>query len=148
MAGLFLRLGCALVSWILAYSHAILLAVVPQADCSPALWRTTLLFAGLGAAAAALLPLGLPWREWLRWISVPLIPLLLYGAWVAWTMRAGIEGAALCETLAGVAEPATGEPWHRAWPPIQLVVTLACTAQCLRFWRPAPDSDAAEHLAQ
>jgi len=147
VAEIFLRLGCALVAWLLAYAHGILLAVVPVADCSPALWRTTLLFAGLGAMAAALLPLGLRWRDSLRWLSVPAVPLLGYGAWVALTLWDGVGGASLCDVRSGAESAGPGEPWERVWAPIQLVVSVACAAQCARFWW-KPSEDAAENVTE
>lgn len=147
MAELFLRLGCALVGWLLAYAYGILLAIVPAADCSPALWRTTLLFAGLGAVAIGLLPLGLHWRASLRWLSLPALPLFAYGVWVAFMLWDAVGGAALCDVHAGVTGAMSGDPWQRAWPPIQIGVSLACAFQCARFWRPA-DSDVSEHRAQ
>jgi hypothetical protein len=149
VAEIILRLGCALVGWLLLFAHGILLGVVPVADCTPELWRATLLFALLGGLAAAILPVGLPWRATLRWLALPALPLLGAGALLAVRLWDGVSGAALCDVLAEAEEPLSGEPWQRAWAPIQLAVTLACAVQALRFWLPHQSpSDSAEHLAE
>jgi hypothetical protein len=137
LAELILRMSCGLVAWLLVFCHGLLLAVVPQADCSPELWRTTLLFAAFGLIAALLLPVALPWRASLRWLALPCAPLWVYGAYVSAGLLepATIEGVALCDALTNAPNPAAAAIWQRAWAPVQIATLVLCVVQGLRYWR-------------
>ena len=141
-----LRLGCGLVGWLLVFSHALLLAVIPRADCSTELWSTSLLFAALAIVAALwLLPAGLSFRSHLRWASLPAAAMWLYGVSVAAPLLAPGSGAGveLCAALAGDGVGAQTAPaWQRAWAPVQLAAMAGCAGQALRYWKPADRPDA------
>lgn len=139
MAEIFLRLGCSLVGWLMLFAHGLLLAVIPAADCSPELWRTTLGFALLAAIGALLLPAALAWRASMRWCALPALPLWAVGAWVATSLLgpATLDGASLCDAWAGAAKPEPAAGWERAWAPLQLVAIAGGVIQAGRFWRRA-----------
>ncbi|MEM7411676.1 MAG: hypothetical protein AAF430_15710 [Myxococcota bacterium] len=143
-AELFLRIGCGLVGWLLIYAHALLLAVVPQADCSRELFSTTLLFAVFALVAAGLLQGSLHWRSALRWCLVPVVPLWLLGLGVAFGLweTAAATAPTLCDALAGNTEVTERAGWERAWVPAQLGAILACAVSGARYWT-TPDAKAA-----
>jgi len=146
VAEIILKLGCGLVGWLLVFSHGLVLAVTPAADCSTELWRASLIFAvGAGVAALFLLPAALPWAGHLRWCALPAAGLWIAGAWLAAPLVATTTfgGQELCAALAGMptAEPGA-PPWQRAWPPVQFAAIAGCAWQALRYWR-RDDAEAA-----
>lgn len=137
LAEVILRLACGLVGWLLLFAHGLLLAVVPEADCSPELWRTTALFAGFAVVAALLLPAALRWRASLRWLAVPAGGLWLYGLFVSAGLLSGstLGNASLCASLVDLQDPALSSSWERAWAPLQLVAIFFAASQAARYWR-------------
>ena len=137
MAEVILRLSTGLVGWLLLFAHGLLLAVVPEADCSPELWRTTALFAGFAVVAALLLPAALRWRDSLRWLAVPACLLWLYGLFVSAGLFSGstLGAVSLCASLAGMQDPTSSAGWERAWAPLQIGAILFAAVQASRYWR-------------
>ena len=132
-----LRLGCGLVGWLLVFAHALLIAVIPAADCSRELWGVSLLFAGLALVGSLLLAGGLGWRSQLRWCALPAAALWLRGLWIVIGLApASLAGAELCAALAGAPSPEPAPVWQRAWAPVQLAAIAACAFGAWRYWRP------------
>ena len=144
-AEIILRIGAGIGGWLVFVAHALVIAVLPRADCDPRsdeLWLGTLVLALLSGAAVALLGLGLRWRQSLRWFAAPAVALAVYAAIgvVPSVAQTSLDGGPLCAmTAAGSTPidlqsfPATG--LQRSWPPVQLLVLALGCAQGARFWR-------------
>jgi hypothetical protein len=147
LAEIVLRIGGGLGGWLLFIAHALVIAVVPRADCDPAsdeMWIGTLALAAVTVGAVPLLELGmgLPSRESTRWLAVLALPLAGLAAVGVAPALVGttLDGGPLC-AIAGAlpanpelaARSATGV--QRIWPMAQLLVLAACSAQAFRYWR-------------
>ena len=144
-AEIFLRIGGGIGGFIIFFAHALIIAVIRQADCNPAsdeMWKGTLFLATLGAGGALALGLGLQWRDSLKWFALGAVPLAAYAVLgvVPGLVSTTFGGASLCaiaETLpAGVEladHPATTV--QRVWPVVQLIVLSVGALQALRYWQ-------------
>ena len=135
-AEVFLRLGCALVAWMVVYAHFLWLAVLGKVGCGPdsgddvhllllGMAPLTILFASLLRATR---PLGDVHRM-LRWLSVPLVPLAPFVVMSIWSAAARVAfgNTAFCSS------DASGT-WQIWWVPVQ-IVTLGITVWLLvRVW--------------
>lgn len=138
-AELFFRLGSALVGWLVIYAHLLMIAVIPRSTCSPdnpGLWQPTLITWLLTAAAILLVRLGEPFRDTIRWLTIPLAPLWLAAAWalLPYLVSATVGGAHVCTVL----NPDFGAPaalWHRLWAPVQTAALTVIAWAALRYWR-------------
>lgn len=125
-AEVFLRMGLALVAWMMLFTHFVWLAVLHVTGCGPdgdALHRLLLGLAPVTLGFAFLVRVTRPFAEihaMLRWLGVPLGLLLLLGLRSIWGVatQVNVGAAALC----GSGEPAL---WQLAWAPTQLIVVLA-----------------------
>lgn len=141
-AEIILRVGSGVGGWLVFIAHALVVAVVPRADCDPTsdeLWLGTGVLAALSAAALVLLGLGLPWRSSLRWLALPAAALAVYAAAfvVPAVLATSIAGRSLCSIAGASTDPAAiaATGLQRAWPVFQVLVLGFGCAQAARFWR-------------
>lgn len=144
LAEVLMRMGAALVGLLVGVAHCILLLVIPEISCD--IPGNDPFFASLALAfvLGALLFItqwGLPFRETLRWLTLPFVALvpLAVRAILAYV---GIEGATeirTCSASAAGSEPAFD--WPTYWAPLQLIVLGGLAFQALRFWRAAPPGE-------
>ncbi len=137
-AELLLRLGCALVGWLVVFTHFLWLATTRSVTCGSdgdELWRLLLGFAPIAIGFALLLPLSRRIKTvhgYLRYGAVPVLlftPLALAGIWKTFA-EVNLGGAGICADLPSA--------WHAWWAPLQMVavaILLLCVA---RAWRAAP----------
>ena len=135
-AEVFLRLGCALVAWMLLYTFYLWLAAAHNIGCGPdadEMHRVLLGLAPFSAAAAIALRVTRPFAEihqMMRWLGVPLLLLLPFCLRTVWSVfeAVNLNGAGIC---AGIS-PAT---WQLYWSPIQLIALVVATYLVLRTWK-------------
>ena len=127
-AEVFLRLGSALVAWMMLYAYVLWLAVMYVIGCGPdgdEMPRVLFGMAPLAVAAAFVLRTTRPFPEihrMLRWLGLPLGLLLLLSLRSVWRIfdRVHLSALAICDS----AEPTV---WETFWVPVQ-VLTLAAIA--------------------
>lgn len=136
LAEVFLRLGCALVAWMLLYAHAVWLAALGRIGCGPEgdeLHMVLLWLVPFVIASAFLLRMTRPFPEIdsiLRWLGVPWAVLASVGAYHTWPIARAvyISGRAICSD--------TGAPgWHMIWVPAQLLGMGIAAAMIIRMWQ-------------
>jgi hypothetical protein len=138
LAEVFLRLGLALVAWLLLAAHMLWLAVLGRLECGT---ETTELYlvllgmtpltlaAGFGIRASRALP---EIHALLKWLAVPLLLLLPLALSTVW---AALGSATLgSEPLCGIA-PRQGR--HVAWAPVQLALMVLLAVVLIALFRPA-----------
>ena len=135
-AEVFLRLGCALVAWMMLYAHVLWLAALYAMGCGPdgdEIHRVLLGLAPLTAGSAFLLHVTRPFAEihsMLRWLGVPLMLLLPFAVRSLWYLyeSVNLDSAAIC---------ANGAPdaWQRLWTPIQAITLLVVAYMVVNVWR-------------
>ncbi len=131
IAEMLLRLGCALVAWIVLFTYGLWMLILRQLDCSAdgdSMWRLMLGFAPLAILFSFLLGSSRPLtsvHELLRWLRYPLLILLALSAVpIAETfMHATINDNPICEP---------SRRWHTWWAPAQFL-TIAIIG--VRVWR-------------
>jgi hypothetical protein len=124
-AEVFLRMGTALVAWMMLFTHFVWLAVLHSIGCGPDGDEMHRLLFGLAPFTilfAFLLRVTRPIAEvhsMLRWLGVPVGLLLLLGLRSIWGVASQVNfgTTALC----GPGEPAL---WQQAWAPLQFIVAL------------------------
>jgi hypothetical protein len=136
-AEIILRVCGSIGGWLLFLTHALVIAVLPQADRgSEGLWIGTTALALLNALGILLLGFGLPWRSSLRWLGVVAIPLSAFAIWglVPFFLATTLAGEPLCPASLGAAcsEPRAID---RAWPVLQLAVLAAASLRACQYWR-------------
>lgn len=135
-AEVFLRLGLALVAWMVVYAHFLWLATLHVMGCGPdgdemhkLLLGVAPFTIGLSFALRATRPFG-EIHSLLRWLGVPLIlltPLAFRAVWQV-SQSVYIAGASIC----GGATPPT---WQSVWVPAQLVTLTLALFMIFRVWR-------------
>ena len=143
-AEIILRIGASIGGWLVFIGFCLILAVLREAECDPAsdeLWRGTLFFGGLSGLSLLFVGRGLPWRDAIRWLSVPAIGLALYaGFGIAPAIGAtSIDGGSLCVIASPTVSDARlaefgASTLERAWPVCQLFVLAAGLFQAGRYW--------------
>jgi hypothetical protein len=136
MAEVFLRLGCALVGWMMLYAHVLWLAALHAIGCGPdgdEIHRLLLGLAPFTVGFAWLLRVTRPFAEiqsMLRWLSVPLVLLLPFAVRSLWQVfrSVNIDATAIC---AGATPPA----WQTLWVPMQLITLLLVAYMIVHVWR-------------
>lgn len=134
-AEVFLRLGVALVGWLVIIAYLLWLAIVPQTPCNgdeASLWQVllyavpvVLMFAALLNASQQIPAI----HETLRWLSVPALLLSLLAAR---TLFATFMSSTLgTEPVCGLSQ--TG--WSSLWAPVHALVFMVLAVQ---FWRGRP----------
>ncbi len=137
-AEVFLKLGLALVAWMLLYTHALWLAVLRVVGCGPDGDELHQLLLGisiltLGAAAAIHTTRNMPEvHAMLRWLAIPLALLLPWMAISTWQVFATVNLGA--SSICGDQSPGG---WQLAWAPAQLMVIAAVAWSAIRQWRAA-----------
>lgn len=135
-AEVFLRLGSALVAWMMLYTHFVWLAALYAMGCGPdgdEMHRLLLGLAPFTAGFALLLRVTRPFAEIhsiLRWLGVPLLLLLPFAIRSVWQVlqAANIESTAICSTGEATA-------WQTLWAPVQIVILLLTTYMVVKVWR-------------
>ena len=135
---IFLRLGCALVAWMMLYAHFVWLAALGSVGCGPdgdELHRVLLAFVPFSIGFAFLLRITEPMEEvnrTLRWLALPLAPLMLAGAYQALLIWRSVlvHGQGICSE-----DAAAG--WQQYWSPAQLLAIVVCALMVIRAWRNA-----------
>ena len=129
-----LRLGCALVAWMVVLAHLVWLLALRNVGCDADgdnLWRLLFGFAAFTIGFAFLLPVSRKLREVhdiLRWLAVPtglLLLLALFPVWQAFSAST-LGGAPICTEQAA---------WHLWWAPVQLLAMSALGWNLWRVWR-------------
>lgn len=137
-AELLLRLGCALVGWLIVFTHILWLATSRVVQCGSdgdEFWRLLLGFAPIAVAFACLLPLTrkIPGvHQTLRWAAAPLALISPLAVLAVAKVYASVNsaGTGICS-----AEPAS---WHSWWAPVQGVALIAITILVWRAFRAQP----------
>jgi len=142
-ADVFLRLGTALVGWMLLYAHFLWLAVLNFIGCGPDGDRLHLVLLGISVltvGAAVAVQVTRPIQEvhaMLRWLRIPLALLLPWILVSIWTVFQAVvlNSNSICST----GEPAV---WQLLWVPAQLlVVALVLGSTWCRLRSVAPVAD-------
>ena len=145
LAEIMFRIAAALGGWLIFLGHALTLLAITRVECDPMSVghaQGTAVFAVLSALGLALVGVGLPWREGLRWLAYPALGLAAIAAWeiAPVLVETTIDGANLCRSLRpsiGVSGT-SGAPGRlatdleRAWPILQLLVLGGGGVQALR----------------
>ena len=135
-ADVFLRLGSALVAWMVLYAHFLWLAVLFRLGCGPdgaEMHKVLLGLAPLAIGFSFVLRATRPLEEihsMLRWLSIPLVllaPFIIRSIWHAVETVVSNESA-LC---ADVPPPI----WQIAWAPVQIVTVAIVLLMIFRVWR-------------
>lgn len=132
-AEVFLRLGSALVAWMVQYAYFLWLAAAYVVGCGPdgdEMYRLLLGMAPFAAASAFALDVTRPFGDThnlLRWLAMPLILLLPFCLRTVWVVfrSVNLDGTALC----GDGDPAT---WQLLWGAVQLAALCAITVLLVR----------------
>ena len=124
-AEIFLRMGVALVSWMIIYAHALWLAALSRIGCGPDGAELHALLLGISPLTAvaivatrsthALADINLV----LRWFGVPvlvLVPWCLGSIWQV-AVLANLQGVPICASVAPTA-------WQSYWAPVQFALIL------------------------
>jgi len=133
---LFLRLGSALVAWMLLYAYFIWLAVLQKAGCqggSDEMHRLLIGILPFAFGSAFLLRVSRPFGEIhsiLRWLAVPIALLLPAAVIAVWDVMSAVTlgNRAVC----GAGQPAT---WQILWAPLQLLTIGTCIWMIASVWR-------------
>jgi hypothetical protein len=135
-AEVFLRLGLALVAWMVLYAHFLWLAALYAMGCGPdgdEMHRLLLGLApftiGLSFALRATRPFD-EIHSMLRWLGVPLILLTPFAVRSAWQVLRSVYVAG--ESICGGATPAA---WQNVWAPAQFVTLTLALYMIFRVWR-------------
>ena len=131
-----LRLGCALVGWMVVYTYCLWLAVLRVTGCGPdgdEFWRLLLGFAPFAAGFSLLLGASRRTPELhriLRWGFVPLVLLIPLGLMPLWSTFAAVNlgGEGICS-----ASP--DGRWQLWWSPLQLTTLALIVLFAFRAWR-------------
>lgn len=135
-AEVFLRMGTALVAWMMLFTHFVWLAVLYVTDCGAdgdEMYRLLIGLAPFTIGFAVALRVTRSFAEihsMLRWLTVPLAFLALLCLRTIWSVFETVnrQGVALCEP---------GEPagWLMFWAPVQLLTVIVVLLLAFRTWR-------------
>ena len=139
----FLRLGCALVAWMMLFAHFIWLAALGSIGCGPDGDQLHALLLGLLPVTigfAFLLRMTRPLEEIhriLRWLGLPLAAIMLAGSY-----HVVVISSAVYATGQGICSTSDATTWHMLWGPAQLLAIAVSAAMVLRVWRSAGEGGA------
>lgn len=134
----FLRLGCALVAWMVLYAHFIWLAALGLVGCGAEgeqLHRVLLSLVPVAMGCALLLGVTRPLDDVhriLRWLGLPLAVLMLAGAYRVLAISGSVYATGL-----GICTSGEATTWHVIWGPAQLLVIIVSTLMIGRMWTQA-----------
>jgi hypothetical protein len=134
----FLRLGCALVAWMMLCAHFVWLAALGNVGCGPdgdALHRVLLWLVPVTIGFALLLRATRPLEDVhriLRWLGLPVAMLMLAGGWQVFAIARSVyaTGHAMCSADAAAL-------WHQLWGPAQLLAIVVSAVMIVRVWHDA-----------
>jgi hypothetical protein len=133
-AEVFLRLGCAMVAWMLIYAHVLWLAALHSMSCGPDgddLHRLLLGLLPLTLGSAYLLRVTRPFPDIhsiLRWLGVPLAllsPVAILSIWDVF-VRTNVNSLSICSND-------TVATWQQLWAPAQLSIVILVAYMILRM---------------
>jgi hypothetical protein len=135
-AEVFLRLGSALVAWMVLYAYFLWLAAAYVIACGPdgdEMYRLLLGLVPFVCGFAFALQVTRPFAEihsMLRWLGVPLFLLLPFTLRSVWNIfqTVNLNAAAICAEQV----PPT---WQIAWAPLQMITLLFALFMIVRVWR-------------
>ena len=134
-AEVFLRLGCALVAWMVTYAYFIWLAVAGRVGCGPdgdEMFRLLLGMAPISVLCAFLLGSTRTLQDVhriLRWLALPLVPVLPFATYTIGMVfgRVAINENAICaESPSAV--------WVQWWAPVQSASLAFVCIMLIRVW--------------
>ena len=135
-AEVFLRLGSALVAWMLLYAHFLWLAALHAIGCGPEGAEMHQLLLGLvplTCGAALLLRATRPFEEiqrLLSWLALPLLLLLPFALRSVWSVATEVYIRA--SSICGDGHVAV---WEELWAPGQLMALGLALAMMVGVWR-------------
>ncbi len=138
-ADVFLRLGSALVAWMVLYAYVLWFVALNALGCGPdgdEMYRLLFGMAPIACCFAILLRATRPLSEVhsiLRWLGVPLLllsPLVFVSVWKTFD-RANLESLSICSNSAAVL-------WERAWAPVQFLSLLLIAYMLIRVLKVWP----------
>lgn len=133
-----MRLGTALVAWMMLFTHFVWLAVLYVTGCGPDGDEMHRLLLGLAPFTIAFAFLtGVTHKfadihKMLRWLGVPILllaPFCLRTVWSAFD-TVNLQGLAFC----GAGAPTS---WQQFWAPLQVLTLIAVLLMLARVWRQA-----------
>ena len=135
-AEVFLRLGTALVAWMMLVTYFVWLAVMQVVGCGPdgdEMHRLLLGLAPFTCVFAALTRVTIKFPDihaLLRWLTVPLVVLTPFCLRTLWGVFETINrlGQAAC----GVGQPPA---WQSAWVPLQMLTLAVVLWVLVKGWR-------------
>lgn len=135
-AEVFLRLGSALVAWMMLYAYFLWLAAVYVIACGPdgdEMQRLLLGLVPFVCGFAFALQVTRPFAEihsMLRWLGVPLFLLLPFALRSVWNVfqTVNLNSVAMCTEQAPPA-------WQLLWAPLQTITLSLATYMIVRVWR-------------
>jgi hypothetical protein len=124
-ADLFLRLGSALVGWMVLFAYVVWLAATRTIGCGPdgdEIYKLLLAMAPISSAIVFLVLVTRTMNEVhsiLAWLRVPLLLLLPFALMSVWRIfvRANLESLSICANTPAAL-------WERLWAPLQLLALL------------------------
>jgi hypothetical protein len=135
---IFLRLGCALVAWMVLYAHFVWLAALGAVGCGPdgdELHRLLLGLVPFTIGFSFLLRMTRPFTDIhliLRWLGVPLAVLMTAGAYQVILISHSVYA-----TGHGICSTSSAATWHQIWGPAQLLAIVVSASMIIRIWRTA-----------
>ena len=137
-AEVFLRLGCALVAWMMIFAYMVWIAALHAMACGPdgdEIHRLLLGMAPAAALMALLIRVTHPFEEIhriLSWLAVPLALLLPFGLKNVWQVfgKSTLGNEAICSSAGAAA-------WQQFWAPAQFLALLVIVALVIGVWRTA-----------
>ncbi len=135
-AEVFLRLGSALVAWMMIYAHFLWLAVLFRLSCGPDGDEMHMLLLGLAPitiGASFVLRATRPFREihsMLRWLGVPLLlltPFIVRSIWQA------VDTVVINESSFCANQPPF--IWEIVWAPAQIITVSVVLWLVVRVWQ-------------
>ncbi len=135
-AEVFLRLGSALVAWMMLYAYVVWLAAVYVIACGPdgdEMHRLLLGMAPFACCFALLLKVTRPFEEihsMLRWLGIPLLLLLPFAVRSVWDIFQTVN-----LTATAICSPETPSTWQLLWAPLQTIALLFVIYMIVGVWR-------------
>ena len=142
-AEVFLRMGVALVSWMIIYAHTLWLAALSKIGCGPDGLELHALLLGISPLTALAILMTRATRpiadihRILRWFGVPVLLLAPWCLASIWQVAgpANVESVAICTAVGPAA-------WEIYWAPVQFVLLVYMLSAVLLNLRRPPGAAA------